>query len=103
MKKAINGKIYNTETAESIYSWDNGCYGSDFKQCEETLYRTKKGVFFLHGSGGPLSKYAVSCGNGWAGSSDIDTLTDDQVREWLEDKNAIAEIENLFPGYLEEA
>lgn len=102
MKKVIDGKVYNTETAEEIHSWDNGFYGSDFKQCEETLYRTKKGAFFLHGHGGPMSKYAVSCGNGYSGSSDIEVMTNEEAREWLEEKNAIDELEKLFPDYLEE-
>jgi hypothetical protein len=102
MKKVIDGKVYNTETAEVIYTWDNGYYGSDFKQCEETLYRTKKGAFFLHGEGGPMSKYAVSCGNGYGYGSDIQVMTDDEVIEWLEDKNAIGAIEKLFPGHIEE-
>ena len=53
MKKVINGKIYNTETATLIHQWDNGRRG-DFSSCEEDLYRTKKGAFFIHGEGGNL-------------------------------------------------
>jgi hypothetical protein len=102
MKKVIEGKVYNTETAEKIHSWDNGYYGSDFKMCEETLYRTKKGAFFLHGEGGPMSKYAVSHDNSSSYGSDIQVLSDAEVIEWLEDKNAIGAIEKLFPGHIEE-
>jgi hypothetical protein len=104
MKKVIEGKVYNTETAEKIYSWDNGFYGGDFKQCEETLYRTKKGRYFLYGEGGPMSRYAKPVGgNAYGYGSNIEVMTDDEAALWLESKNAIAEIEKYFPDYLEEA
>lgn len=63
MKKVINGKMYNTETATRIASWDNGIYGNDFKSCEEDLYLSKKGQYFVAGSGGAMSSYAQSYGN----------------------------------------
>ncbi len=47
MKRIINGERYDTETAE--VDWDNGYYGGDFKRCEETLSRTKKGAWFSCG------------------------------------------------------
>ena len=40
MKRIINGKSYNTETAEELARGDNGLYG-DFGYCRESLYRTK--------------------------------------------------------------
>ena len=67
MKKVIEGKVYNTETAEELHDWSNHYPCSDFKACSESLYRTKKGAFFIAGSGGPLSSYAVPCGNGYGG------------------------------------
>src|SRR3990172_2422569 len=63
MKKVIDGKIYNTETAELLHEWDNGMYGNDFGRCEEALYRTKKGAYFIAGEGGAMSRYARSCGS----------------------------------------
>ena len=30
MKKVIDGKVYNTETAEHIGNWSNGYYCNDF-------------------------------------------------------------------------
>ena len=86
MKKIINGRMYDTETAEKIEEWDNGMYGNDFRACEETLYKKKTGEYFIHGSGGALSKYAVSCGNGSTGSSDIIPLTKDRAKTWMEEK-----------------
>ena len=37
MKSIINGKRYDTETAQELASWDNGCNCGDFHECEETL------------------------------------------------------------------
>ena len=62
MKKIINGKKYDTDTAQELASWDNGGGWRDFHHCEETLYRKKTGEFFLFGEGGPMTKYAVSTG-----------------------------------------
>jgi len=66
MKKVIDGKLYDTETAEEIcgYSFGNG---GDFERVDETLYRTKKGIFFIAGSGGCQSKYARATEPGWVG------------------------------------
>ena len=87
MKKIINGRMYNTETAEKIQEWDNGMYGNDFRSCEETLYKKKTGEYFIQGSGGALSKYSIPCGNnGSSGSSDIIPLTKDRAKTWMEEK-----------------
>lgn len=84
MKKIIAGKLYDTETAKEIGYWDNGIYGNDFRACEETLYLKKTGEYFLHGEGGPLSKYAVYHGNNTSGSERIFPFTYDEAKEWAE-------------------
>ena len=84
MKKIINGRMYDTETAKKIEDWDNGMYGNDFRACEEILYKKRTGEYFIYGSGGALSKYSVSCGNSSSGSSDIIPLTKDRAKTWME-------------------
>ena len=87
MKKIINGRMYDTETAEKIEEWDNGIYGNDFRSCEETLYKKTKGEYFIYGSGGALSKYSIPCGNNSSsGSCDIIPLTEDEAKIWMEEK-----------------
>lgn len=104
MKKLINGKVYNTETAEEIATWSNSYYSSDFHYCQETLYKTRKGAYFLHGKGGPLSSYAQpSGGTGRTGGSDIVALTDEQAFGWLEEHDMTEEAEKEFPDKIEEA
>ena len=45
MKKIINNKLYNTQTATMLASYDNHCLPNDFHYVEETLYRKKTGEF----------------------------------------------------------
>lgn len=47
MKKVINGKVYNTETAKEICKYSNGKAWNDFDVFASELYQTKKGSFFV--------------------------------------------------------
>jgi hypothetical protein len=103
MKKVIDGKVYNTETAECIHEWSNSYYPNDFHYCEESLYKTKKGAWFVAGEGGAMSGYARSCGsNSWAGGEGLRVLSDEEALGWLEQHGADADtIAAHFP--IEEA
>lgn len=84
MRKVIKGKLYDTDKATRVASWSDG-YASDFRFVAEALYRKRTGEYFLHGEGGPMSRYAESCGqNQWAGGEAIRPLTYDEAREWME-------------------
>lgn len=86
MKKIIDGKLYDTATAKKIAEWDNGRCGTFWEECE-TLYRTPKGTYFLHGWGGPMSRYKVLCeSNSWSGSEDFRVMAGEDLRAWLEEK-----------------
>lgn len=85
MKKVINGKLYNTETAKECAIYAPNPYQSDFSWYKETLYQKKTGEFFLHGKGNAASKYSRSCGqNEWCGGESIIPLTYDVAKEWAE-------------------
>ena len=84
MKKIINGRKYDTETAELIgyYTYSNP---SDFYYVEESLYRKKTGEFFLDGEGGAASVYAETAGsNERYGGEKIIPLTVEEAKEWAE-------------------
>lgn len=102
MRKVINGRTYNTATSKCIGSWDNGIYGSDFRSCEEDLYKNTKGAYFLVGEGGPLSKYAVSHENDTSGSRELIPMTATEAQEWAEEHLTVEEYEAEF-GVQEEA
>lgn len=84
MKKVIFGKMYNTETAELIDSHSNGLGSRDFRNITENLYRKKNGEFFLHGYGGPLTKYRERCGNMWGSGENIIPIDEVEAQDWLE-------------------
>mgnify|MGYP004650986583 CR=1 FL=1 len=95
MKKIINGKKYDTATAEKLGFFDNNELG--FSSVEETLYRKRTGEFFLLGEGGPMSKYAVSTGGGnWAGGTAIIPLSWESARAWAEEHLDAAAYEAIF-------
>lgn len=103
MKKIINGKVYDTTTAERAGGWDNGCSYSDFGYCGEDLYRKRTGEFFLHGTGGPMSKYSVSYGdNEWGGGEKIIPLSYEAAREWAESHLTAEKYEAIFGEVVED-
>lgn len=103
MKKIIGGKRYNTETAEEIASFGNGLGTRDFRNYDETLYKTKNGNWFLAGEGGPMTKYAEPCGDMMCGGSDIIPLGPDEALAWLESHNEADAIDTHFADKIEEA
>ena len=97
MKKIINGKEYDTKTAELVGSWSNKRPTSEFDYCCEELYRKRTGEFFIHGDGGASSKYAVSYGNGsWGGGEKITPLTYESAQKWAEDHLSGEKYESIF-------
>lgn len=83
MKKIIKGKLYDTDTANYIGSNEYGMPG-DLRYTTETLYQKKTGEFFLHGEGGPMSRYSKSYGdNSWGSGEAIIPERDFDVREWV--------------------
>ena len=51
MKKIINERMYNTETATEIDWQENTANRGDYSYYREYLYRKKTGEFFLYGYG----------------------------------------------------
>lgn len=97
MKKVINKKLYNTETAERLGEYEPNPYRSDFHWFCETLYRTKSGNFFLHGNGNAASKYSRSCGqNEWCGDEKIVPLSYDEAQAWAEKHLDCDDYINIF-------
>ena len=86
MKKVIDGKLYDTQTATMIASYANGGSWRDFQHYEEELYRTKRGTFFLAGEGGPMTEYSRRVDqNSCTGGEKIIPLTEKEARKWLEE------------------
>lgn len=104
MKAIIDGKRYNTETAELVARWNNGYYQNDFHLVEETLYKTPKGAYFLYYIGGALSKYSIQVGSNGSGEGDgIKVLSREEAAGWLEEHNCPDKLEAEFPNMVVDA
>ncbi len=97
MKKIINGKKYDTETAKEIGFYSNGGTWRDFNHVEETLYQKRTGEYFLFGEGGPNTRYAERVDNsGWIAGEQITPMSYSEAQKWCE-KNLDADTyEELF-------
>lgn len=84
MKKIINGKVYNTKTAQELTSYWNELSPTDFNHLTETLYRKKTGEYFLHGEGGAMTRYSEARGDMRGGGEVIVPLTYAEAQEWAE-------------------
>lgn len=104
MKKVLDGKIYNTEKAEKLYEWCNRKFVGDLEYCEEALYRTPKGAYFIFGRGGAMTKYAHQCGsNSTCGGAGIEVLTEVEAMSWLEEHDGSDALIKFFADKIEEA
>ena len=98
MKRIIDGKRYDTETAERV-TWvgsRSGISRSDFTYWDAAIYRTPRGRWFLAGDGGPASIFAESVGNGTIGGSGIIPISDGESLRYLEDVGATDALERFF-------
>ncbi|MDO4797211.1 MAG: hypothetical protein Q4A01_04225 [Coriobacteriales bacterium] len=102
MKRIINGRKYDTETAQKAGEWENCVDSNNFHYCHETLYRKVKGEFFLHGEGHAMSRYRKCDADGtryWGAT--ILPLSEGEAREWAEEHLSGDSYEELF-GEVEE-
>ena len=71
MKRIIDGKTYNTETATKVCDTGNDL-SIGFGHEDSALYITKKCAFFIAGNGGPMSRFArAESQDTWSGGSGI--------------------------------
>jgi hypothetical protein len=96
MKRIINGKKYDTDTAKNLGSAGYSHPG-DFAFWSERLYRKRTGEYFLHGIGGAMSKYARRIGlNEWSGGEEIIPLSLEEAQKWAEKHLEVEEFELIF-------
>ena len=96
MKKIINGRRYDTTSAKEV-GYDYYSNPGDFSYWRETLYRKNTGEFFLHGEGGPNSRYAETVGlNEWSGGERIMPLSLEDAQKWAEEHLDADEYEEIF-------
>lgn len=92
MKKIINKRKYNTDTAREVGRWSSDDMSS-YSWYMETLYRKRNGEYFLHGEGYAASPYRRRSGGMWAAGEDIVPLEAKEAHEWAEDHLTVEEYE----------
>ena len=96
MKKVIGGKRYDTDTAKYL-GYAGYSHPGDFNFWLERLYRKRTGEFFLHGIGGPMSRYARRIGpDEWTGGEEIRPLSLEEAQKWAEENLEAEEFEKVF-------
>ncbi len=104
MRKVVNRKVYDTEKATKVVHWSNRKPAGDFDKCKETLYVTDNGRYFLHGEGGPKTRWKSNVPTGgWGWGEDIVPMSKEDAMSWLGVHDLVSAIEEEFPEELEEA
>lgn len=97
MKKIINGKMYDTDTAKVLGTWSSPHSVTDFAYYTETLHQKRTGEFFLFGDGGPASRYAAQVERSrWSSGSKIIPLTWEDAQKWAEEHLDAKDYEAIF-------
>ncbi len=96
MRKIIDGKSYDTDTAEWIGEYESGFGRGDFDWFREELYRKRTGEYFLWGEGGAKTRYAVHLYGMWAMGEAITPLSYEEARQWAEDHLSVEGYESEF-------
>ena len=104
MKKVINGKLYDTSTAQRLASWENNQDCGSFNHFAEDLYRKRTGEYFLHGCGGPRTQYAQQVEDHmWGSGEAIIPLTVKAAQDWAEEHLDGDDYERIFGAVDEDA
>ena len=96
MEKIIKGRKYNTDTATSICTYDNGLPNGDFNYISEELFVKRTGEYFLYCIGGAKTKYAKSDGDMICAGSTIIPISDEQAKKFVENYSTSDVYEEYF-------
>ncbi|HMM87058.1 hypothetical protein [Azohydromonas sp.] len=85
MKKIVNGKSYDTESAAEVCDLPCTAARSDFEWHDTTLYVSPRGQFFVAGMGGPASMWRTPAyGGGWNSGDGLRLVDADEARSIME-------------------
>lgn len=93
MQRVIDRKLYDTERAEQIAKYAPNTDRGDYDYLIETLYKTSKGEYFLHGEGGAATEYAKPCdGGARTAGEEINPIDEEAALDWCEERAIDGEI-----------
>ncbi len=101
MKYLVENKLYDTEKAEKIITYSKGIkhegmFLTTYPKYEHTLYKTKKGQFFIH-----IGKYTEKPDISYPDKNYIKLITKKEAKQILEDLNEVEKYIEIF-GEIEE-
>ena len=96
MRYLINNKIYDTETSEKIITYikqipHDGLFITTYPKYRHTLYKTKKGQFFVH-----IGEYVGKTDVSYCNKDYIELISEDEVKGILNALNDIEKYQELF-------
>ena len=97
MRKIIDGRKYDTETATKLAEIKRD-QGDSLRFYEEALYRKRTGEYFMYGHGGGMSRYSryvPEAGMSGPGEA-ITPVSADQAREWASKELSTDGYEEIF-------
>lgn len=98
MRKIIENKVYDTDTAKKMGTFRTKTSG-DFDYYKVSLYRKKTGEFFLHTYGEFKNKYSKI--TGYSDWTKIIPLTYDEAQEWAETALTDEQYDSIFLGVVD--
>jgi hypothetical protein len=85
MKKIIDGKTFDTNTAKHVCELPCTASRGDHSYHDTSLYRSPKGQFFVAGEGGPRSMWSRTVGqNSWSSGSGLRLVDEAAARQIME-------------------
>lgn len=101
MRRIIGGRAYDTATAKLLAEASAPLPTNDLRFWHEKIYRTTRGAYFLHGTGGAGTSWAKRNPAGLTPGEDLRPLPLYNAQAWIE-KYATEKYESIF-GKVEEA
>ena len=103
MRKIINNKVYDTDTATRCGAWSNSSDCREASYIQESLYKKRTNEFFLHCEGGAASIYCAHLDGNHTGYGErINPLSYGAAREWAEEHLSAEDYEETFGEVSEE-
>ena len=84
MKKIINGRLYDTETAKELAAVDNGYGVGNAFYSKTALFQKKTGEYFIYGEGGPMTEYGDSVGYNRTWGCRFEPVDEFDAQKWVE-------------------
>lgn len=84
IRRVINGKVYDTETATEVTRIPCHVYGDDFEWEDTRVFLSPHCQWFLAGRGNGASRWRVKTASGYVPGDGLVLLTEGEVKELFE-------------------